>query len=296
MANTKRRALGRGLSHLIPTNEPDSPAGENDVVHIDSNAVRPNPFQPRTDFDEEEIRHLSESIKNQGLLQPIVVRKLVDGYEIISGERRFRALTLLGKRHVPCIVKAKVSDREMLELALVENIQREDLNEIEKAVAYDRLLRECDFSHDQLAAHVGKSRSAITNSLRLLKLPDPVQEMVRQGNISMGHARALLSLADSEKQVEQARKISEQQLSVRDIERMIQQSSDSSAKKRSGSASPDAKKIDPNLREVIENLQYRFGTPVMIKSKAGGSGKIEIPYYGDDDLNRILDILGYEAG
>ncbi len=294
MANAKRRALGRGLSHLIPTNDAESGASDSDIVYIDSNAVRPNPFQPRVDFNDEEIRNLAESIKNQGLLQPIVVRKLVDGFEIISGERRFRALTLLGKQQVPCIIKTQVSDREMLELALVENIQREDLNEIEKAHAYERLLKECEFSHDQLASQVGKSRSAITNSLRLLKLPSSIQDMLRQNRLSMGHARALLSVTNKDQQEAFARKVCDDQLSVREIERMMQGES-TRPRKKNATRKPAESAADPNLQEVIEKLRYRFGTPVTIKEQKEGSGKIEIPFYGNDDLNRILDILGYSA-
>jgi ParB family transcriptional regulator, chromosome partitioning protein len=212
MAKTNhRRALGRGLTTLIPQDSLDTGSGS-EVVMVDIHAIRSNPFQPRIDFNETEIAGLAESIRNQGLLQPVVLRKKVDGYEIISGERRLRALKHLGNNQVPSFVKAQVSDREMLELALVENIQREDLNDIEEAVGYQRLLQECSLSHEDLAQRVGKSRSAVTNIMRLLKLPEEIQVLLREKKLSMGHARALLAMQDPAEQRALARRIIEQDL------------------------------------------------------------------------------------
>lgn len=217
-----RRALGRGLTNLIPQDSEEK-GSDNEVVLVDTNSIRPNPYQPRKQFDDAEIEGLAESIKTQGLLQPVVLRKKVDGYEIISGERRMRALKLLGNDKIPCLVKPKITDREMIEMALVENIQREDLNEIEQGLAFQRLMLECDLSHDELAKRVGKSRSVVTNTLRLLKLPQEVQQRLVQGEITMGHARALLSIDGAQLQKEMGEKIVAQKLSVREVEEATQQ-------------------------------------------------------------------------
>ena len=187
-----RKALGRGLSNLIPVKIEDSD-GNHEIHDVSINSIKMNPFQPRMDFNEDDISGLAESIKNQGLLQPIIVRQNGISFEIISGERRFRAFQYMKEDSVPCIIKKNVSDREMLELALIENIQREELNEIEKAMAYNKLLVEYNYTHEQLSEHIGKSRAAISNSLRLLKLPEDIQLLIRSNQISMGHARAMLS-------------------------------------------------------------------------------------------------------
>lgn len=284
--NQQRKALGRGLSNLIPTQVESS--SNNEEIHlIDINAIRTNPFQPRTDFDEDEIRGLADSIKNQGLLQPVVVRQKDNFYEIISGERRTRAFRLLNRDKVPCIIKNKVTDREMLELALVENIQREELNEIEKAFAYQKLLLECNYTHDELSKQVGKSRTVITNSLRLLNLPDEVQQMVRKNQISMGHARALLSLQDSEQMLDLANRIIRENLSVRDIEKETQEAKGNKKIK----VQPAEPLMDPDLANVVERLQYKFGTSVSIKQSIKDKGKVEFEYFNQQDLTRIVDIL-----
>jgi ParB family transcriptional regulator, chromosome partitioning protein len=286
-----RRALGRGLTNLIPQDSEET-GSDNDVVLVDSNAIRPNPFQPRKEFVYAEIQGLAESIKNQGLLQAIILRKKIDGYEIISGERRFRALKLLGQDKIPCIIKAKITDREMIEIALVENIQRENLSDIEQAIAFQRLLLECGLSHEDLSARVGKSRSAITNTLRLLKLPDSIQQMVVRGEISMGHARALLSFEDAQKQNDIAGKIISQKLSVREVEEAAQHLREKGPQTKGSvlSAKKSAEK-DPNILSLVEKLQYKFGTMVSIVKLRNDKGKIEIHYYNKDDLNRIVDLL-----
>ncbi|NLD93345.1 MAG: ParB/RepB/Spo0J family partition protein [Fibrobacter sp.] len=284
--NQHRKALGRGLSNLIPTQVESS--GTNEEIHlIDINAIRTNPFQPRTDFDEDEIQGLADSISNQGLLQPVVVRQKDNYYEIISGERRTRAFKLLKKDKVPCIIKNKVTDREMLELALVENIQREELNEIEKASAYQKLLLECNYTHDELSKQVGKSRTVITNSLRLLNLPDDVQQMVRKNQISMGHARALLALQDSKQMLDLANRIISENLSVRDIEKETQEFKGNKKIK----VLPAEPLMDPDLANVVERLQYKFGTSVSIKQSTKEKGKLEFEYFNQQDLTRIVDIL-----
>lgn len=297
MANQKprkRRALGRGLSNLIPIEPEESEVlseasegnGNGGVVHVARELVRTNPYQPRVDFDDEEIRGLADSIQNQGLLQPVVLRKCTDGYEIISGERRFRAMGLLELDKVPSLIKEDVTDREMLEMALVENIQREDLNEIEKAHAYSKLMADCGLSHEELSKRVGKSRSAVTNSLRLLKLSPDLQKMVRNGELTMGHARSLLSLDSEDFRNRMAEKIIKENLSVRDVERETQKKKPAQSKKESSSGH-----TDPNLNEVVEKLRYKFGTAVKINGKPEGKGSVEISFYGTDDLNRILDMI-----
>ncbi|MFP4163728.1 MAG: ParB/RepB/Spo0J family partition protein [Chitinispirillaceae bacterium] len=285
--SNKRKALGRGLSNLIPT-QSEEKGSDNEVVFVDTNAIVPNPFQPRIDFDEEEISGLAQSIENQGLLQPVVLRQKGNGYEIISGERRYRAFKYLKRDKVPCIIKPKVTDREMLELALVENIQREELNEIEKAIAYQKLLLECNYTHEQLSKQVGKSRTVITNSLRLLNLPDEVQELVRKGDLSMGHARALLSLDSTEKQLDMAKRIQEEKLTVREIERTSQENK-VTRKKIRPSNTPEP--MDPDLVHQLERLQYKFGTSVKVKTSGENKGKVEIEYYSQEDLVRVFDLL-----
>lgn len=285
-----RRALGRGLTNLIPVDSEEK-GSDNEVVLVDANVIRPNPFQPRREFNGDELAGLAESIKQQGLLQAIILRKKQDGYEIISGERRFRALKILGQDKVPSIIKPKVTDREMMEMALVENIQREDLNDIEQARAFQSLIQDCDLSHEELSKRVGKSRSAITNTLRLLKLPLDIQQRVINNEISTGHARALLSIENPRLLSEMAVKIVSQKLSVRDIEDSVQRMKGKkqgrpSTVKRSGGLEKD-----PALIAVIEKLQYKFGTQVNIYQKKDAKGTIEIHFFSGDDLNRVIDLL-----
>lgn len=283
----KRPALGRGLANLIPT-QSNNDSNNEEIQLVDVDAIKTNPFQPRLDFDDEEIKGLAESIKNQGLLQPVVLRKKDDGFEIISGERRFRAFKYLGRNQVPCIIKTEVTDREMLELALVENIQREQLNEIEKAIAYQKLMLECNYTHEQLSQQVGKSRAAITNSLRLLNLPEKIQEHVRNNQITMGHARALLSIKDENEQLDYAQKIIDNKLSVREIEKQTQENSG----KKKNTVKPETPvPEDPDILQVIEKLRYKFGTSVIIKNLAKDKGKLEISFYNQEDLTRIVDLL-----
>jgi ParB family chromosome partitioning protein len=287
-----RRALGKGLSNLIPTHvegEPQSGNPNEEIQLLDRISVRPNPYQPRTDFNDEEINGLAASIQNQGLLQPIVVRQKESYYEIISGERRFRAFGVLNRDKVPCIVRTKVTDREMLELALVENIQREELNEIEKAIAYQKLLLECNYTHEELSKQVGKSRTVITNSLRLLNLPDEIQQLVRKDKISMGHARALLSIEKQDDQLSLAKRIIDDQLSVRDIEKETQGVKELKSKKIEPQKKVEI--VDPDITNVLEKLQYKFGTSIKIKGSTEEKGKLEIEFFNQTDLTRIVDLL-----
>jgi len=289
-SGSARRALGRGLTNLIPQDSEEK-GSDNEVVLVDSNSIRPNPFQPRREFDQTEIEGLAESIKNQGLLQPVVLRKKVDGYEIISGERRFRALRHLGNNKIPCIIKPKIADREMIEMALVENIQRENLNDIEQAFAFQRLMLECGLSHEELSKRVGKSRSAVTNTLRLLKLPDELQQSLMRGEITMGHARALLSIESVQQQKELGEKIVSQKLSVREVEEATQQDKGLASRAKSGGKKINREKPDPNLTDIIDKLQHKFGTMISIPKSQSRKGKIEIPFFDEPDFNRIVEIL-----
>jgi len=284
-----RRVLGRGLASLIPAATEDEVSRENSILDITCSSIKPNPFQPRTEFNEEEIKSLAESIRSQGLLQPILVRQKGDEFEIVSGERRFRAMQTLGRETIPCIVRQKLSDREMHEVALVENIQREDLNEMEKAEAYQKLILEYDYTHDQLSKQLGKSRTVITNTLRLLNLPLEVQHMVRQNAVSAGHARALLSVEDNRYRIELAKKIVEEGLSVREIERRTQGATQQKEEKRKKER--DEKNADPSVADAMSRLQYRLGTPVRLRTMSPGKGRIEIDYFSEKDLARIVDLL-----
>jgi ParB family chromosome partitioning protein len=283
-----RQALGRGLSSLIPVIDPEDEI-DNEVVEIAISRIAANPFQPRKAFHEEDIKDLADSIKSQGLLQPIVVRRKADGFEIVSGERRLRALKFLDYLKAPCIVKEQVSDTKMLEMALVENIQRENLNDMEIAESYQRLLLQCGLSHKELSERVGKSRSVITNTLRLLKLPEPIQVMVRDGAISSGHARAILSIDNTRSQHALAEKVVSNGLTVRDVERIAQQGMN--RKKKKGAGIPKRRTTDPELLHQEDRLRYHFGTDVKIIHQNDTKGKIEIPYYTKEDLNRVLSIL-----
>jgi len=283
-----RRALGRGLSNLIPVSDERNNV-ESEVLEIAINTIQANPYQPRRTFHDEDIRGLAERIQSQGLLQPIILRKKGEGHEIVSGERRLRALKYLNFTKAPCIIKARVSDTKMLEMALVENIQRENLNDLEVAESYQKLLLKCGLSHKELSEQVGKSRSVVTNTLRLLKLPKKVQELVFAGKISSGHARALLSINESAAQIALAEKIVLQSLTVREVERIAQAGG---RKKKGGKASSKGASVkEPEILHQEEQLRYHFGTDVKIVARKSDKGKVEIYYYTRDDLNRVLDIL-----
>lgn len=283
MAKNKR-ALGKGLSSLMAMDSVQSDVQDhkNDgYIELPLEKIVVNPFQPRVDFDEESIKELAESIKEQGLLQPIVVRRSGEYYQIISGERRFRAMGSLSWKKIPVIVREDVNDRKMLELALVENIQRENLNEIEKAISYQRLLDDCGLSHQELSEKLGKSRSAITNTIRLLKLPEVIQGYVRTKSLSMGHARAILSIENEDDMLSVAQLVIDKCLSVRDVEKFIAQLKEPVKKEK--------KNVEPSAAVLALTKQWSefAGFKVKINSKSNGTGKIEIPYKSQEELESI---------
>lgn len=298
----KKGGLGKGLDSLITdkvgagrvTAARPSADGQSekatDGVMVNINKVEPNRDQPRKNFDEDALVELSESIRQFGVLQPLLVQDKNDYYEIIAGERRWRAAKLAGLKEIPVIIK-QLSDQEVVEISLIENIQRENLNPIEEAFAYKRLLTEFHLKQDEVAERVSKSRTAVTNSMRLLKLDEHVQQMVIDDMISTGHARALLGIEDGEKQYTTAQKIFDEKLSVRETEKLvkkIQQEKDIPVEKE--------KKADVKMEAIYQDLEEKMksilGTKVAIRQKDDKKGKIEIEYYSMEELDRILDLMG----
>ena len=294
----KKKGLGKGLDSLIPDNNSmksvtsektveskEDAAAKSGVQVMKINEVEPNRDQPRKNFDEDARLELSDSIKQFGVLQPLLVRKRKDYYEIIAGERRWRAAKLAGVKEVPVIEK-EYTDQEILEIGLIENIQRENLNPIEEAIAYKRLLEEFNLKQDEVAERVSKSRTAVTNSMRLLKLSDKVQQMIIDDMISTGHARALLAIDDPELQYTLANKIFDEKLSVRETEKLV--------KEIKNPKKPKEKKPVANsfiYQDLEEKMKSVFGTKVSIASKGKGKGKIEIEYYSDDELEHLFDMM-----
>lgn len=294
----KKKGLGKGLDSLIPDNKSmksvtsektveskEDAAAKSGVQVMKINEVEPNRDQPRKNFDEDALLELSDSIKQFGVLQPLLVRKRKDYYEIIAAERRWRAAKLAGVKEVPVIEK-EYTDQEILEIGLIENIQRENLNPIEEAIAYKRLLEEFNLKQDEVAERVSKSRTAVTNSMRLLKLSDKVQQMIIDDMISTGHARALLAIDDPELQYTLANKIFDEKLSVRETEKLV--------KEIKNPKKPKEKKPVANsfiYQDLEEKMKSVFGTKVSIASKGKGKGKIEIEYYSDDELEHLFDMM-----
>ena len=294
----KKKGLGKGLDSLIPDNKSmksvtsektveskEDAAAKSGVQVMKINEVEPNRDQPRKNFDEDALLELSDSIKQFGVLQPLLVRKRKDYYEIIAGERRWRAAKQAGLNEVPVMIR-KYNENEIVEIALIENIQRDNLNPIEEAIAYKRLMEEFELKQDEVATKVSKSRASITNSLRLLKLDPRVQKMLEEEMISTGHARALLAISNKDKQYEIAQKVFDEKLSVRDIEKLVK----------------DLKKIKKNKKEekdvhdflyteLEESMKQILGSKVSIKNKKNNKGKIEIEYYSRDELERIVDMI-----
>lgn len=300
MAAAKKGGLGKGLDSLIAdkVNKPAvnvasiSEKNEKavDGVLVNINKVEPNREQPRKNFDEDALVELSESVKQFGVLQPLLVQDKKDYFEIIAGERRWRAAKMAGLKKVPVIVK-ELSDLEVVEISLIENIQRENLNPIEEAFAYKRLLTEFNLKQDEVAERVSKSRTAVTNSMRLLKLNEKVQQMVIEDMITTGHARALLGIEDSEKQYILAQKIFDEKLSVRETEKLvkkIQQGKENTSDEKA--AKPD-QKMEAIYQDLEENMKTILGTKVAINRKDENKGKIEIEYYSVDELDRIIDLI-----
>src|SRR5690606_19303046 len=250
--------------------------------------IEPNPYQPRRHFDPESLAELAASIKEHGVLQPLLVRRKGSGYQLIAGERRWRAAQQAGLRTVPVVVK-ELDDRTIMEIALVENLQREDLNPIEEAEAYQRLITEFNLTQEEVAKAVGKSRSAVANTLRLLNLPEAVQKLVTNGQLTMGHARALLSLEQPEQQLYLSEKIIKEHLTVRETEELVRQALLSGVSRETSTGEkkrqPVRQRLDPNLQAIVEDMTRLFGTKVRIKS-SGERGKIEIEFYSQEELAR----------
>ena len=293
----RKNALGRGLGALIEEqhneeqhNEEQNPVNElRTSFEISIDEVEANPFQPREEFDEEALAELSTSIKEIGIVQPITVRQVNNRkYQIIAGERRFRASKLAGLETIPAFVR-KADDQAMLEMALVENIQREDLNSIEIALSYQRLIDECKLTQENLSGRVGKKRSTITNYLRLLKLPPAIQMGLQDKRLSMGHARALINIEDPEKQEEAFRQIVHKDLSVRQVEELVRKLNQPS--KSSATEKPETENQESEFSELKEQLQQVFETNIDFKRTNNGSGKIVIPFKSDNDLERIIGLL-----
>ena len=304
---SKKKALGRGLSALLSDNTPEdkldvdiqtpapAPATSHSAVsgiaEIPIGEIEVNPFQPRTHFDQEALQELSESIKVHGIIQPITVRRLTNNqYQLISGERRFQASKLTGLKTIPAYIRS-ANDQQMLEMALIENIQRENLNAIEIALSYQRLISECSLKQDELGERVGKNRATVTNYLRLLRLPPDIQIAVRDNKLSMGHARAIINVETPEKQLYIFKKTLEEDLSVRKVEEMVREmaprkTENPDGEKGSLSAAPPSREIS----QLQSRLSSHFGTRVVVKSD-GTKGEIKIPFLTVEDLNRLIDIL-----
>jgi ParB family chromosome partitioning protein len=283
---TKPTRLGRGLGALLAEQpETNNEEKERSLNEIDVAKIKANPFQPRLEFAVEALNDLKKSIKEKGIIQPIAVRRVDDHYELISGERRLRAVLDLGYEKIPAFVIEVDSKEDMLELAIIENVQREKLNPIEEALAYQRLIDECNLTQDDVAQKIGKDRSTITNIIRLLKLPDEIKGSLKDGNISMGHARALLSIEESSVQKYLWKKILKNGLSVRKVEALIKDLAEKKPPKEK-----DIPKRSVFVQKAEENLREVFGTKVNIRMKNEG-GAIEIEFYSPEDLNRLLEIV-----
>ena len=297
MAAKVSRGLGKGLDSLIPMGTSSEKKVENNKEEtkeskvtettVKITQVEPNREQPRKNFDEDALQELADSIKQFGLLQPILVQDRKTHYEIIAGERRWRAAKLAGLKEVPVIIR-DYTDQEIVEISLIENIQREDLNPIEEAQAYKRLLTEFNLKQDEVAERVSKSRTAVTNSMRLLKLCDEVQQMIIDDMLSTGHARALISIEDPEEQYTIAQKIFDEKLSVRDVEKLVKNLNKAEKPKKENK---EDKSLDIIYQDIEEKLKQSLGTKVEISSKGNGAGKVEIEFYNHDDLDRIIELL-----
>ena len=288
----RKGGLGKGLDSMIPDKIGKTSKDQAEVVKpdtmMDINKVEPNREQPRKNFDEDALLELSESIKQFGVIQPLIVQDRKTYYEIIAGERRWRAAKMAGLKEVPVIIK-NYSEQEIMEISLIENIQREDLNPIEEALAYKKLLTEFHLKQDEVAERVSKSRTAVTNAMRLLKLNDKVQQMVIDEMLTTGHARALLAIDDQEKQYTAAQQIFDQKLSVRDTEKLVKSLQNEKKNPKEKTT------LDPKYQAIYNDLEEQmkkvFGTKVLINSKDEKSGKIEIEYYSQDELDRIIDLI-----
>ena len=299
----KPRRLGRGLEALIPgaaalatgsatatSHAPTAAAPPSEYQKLPVASIQPNPYQPRREFDEAELSELQASLKSSGLLQPITVRQSAAGYELISGERRLRAATRLGWREIPAIVR-DVDDRTLLTLALVENLQRADLNAVEEARGYRRLAEEFGFTHAQIAEAMGKDRTSITSLLRILQLPAAILTIVEKGQLSAGHARALVAIDDERRALTLANEAVARQLSVRELERRVREIQEPPAPKKAPAQGAARSGSQPVLRRMEDELRRRLQTDVAIRLSGPERGSIEISFYSADDLERVLDIV-----
>lgn len=289
MAAARKRGLGQGLNALISDELEDKIVEQNKhgILKVQINKVEPNPNQPRKAFDEDALEDLADSIKQFGIIQPLLVSNKESHYEIVAGERRWRAAKKAGLKEVPVIIK-KFTPEVILEVSLIENIQRENLNAIEEAIAYQRLIEEFDLKQDEIAEKVSKSRSAIANTLRLLNLTEEVQQMVIDEMISSGHARTLLAITDKKVQGEIAAKVFDEKLSVRDTEKLVKAFLNPAKTKEKKSV---IQELDPVYKQLEEDMKKLLGTKVSIRKKNDKVGKIEIEYYSKDELDRILELI-----
>lgn len=279
-----RKALGRGLGALLSSDRTIDLGAEPTEVDLDS--IVPGPMQPRTHFDEASLESLAESIRSHGIVQPLLVRRRDGGYELVAGERRWRAAKIAGLTRAPVIIK-EVPDESLLEIALIENIQREDLNPIEEAQAYKKLIETVGLTQEALASRVGRDRSYITNYLRLLRLPEDLQQLVKEGRLSTGHARTLLALSHADLQRRIARQIIDRGLSVRVVESIVQKMVEG----KSARSAPAPRVVDPNVRAAETKLRRALGTQVKILMSEQGRGKVEISFFNSQDLDRIYNRL-----
>jgi len=277
----ERKALGRGLSALIPEKEAER---KEEIIYVQTDQIKPNPFQPREDFDNQSIEELAQSIKEKGVIQPLLVRRKGDAYELIAGERRLRAANILNLKELPIIVK-NVEDRDSLEMALIENIQRQGLNPIEEAHAYQYLVDKFEVTQEKISEVLGKSRVSITNTLRLLKLPQEIQEDLKAGRIGFAHGRTLLEVEDVNQQRRLAQMVISRGLSVRELEHLVKKYRPKGAKRRIGQGTRD-----PYIAVLEEEIQHILGTKVRI-SKGKKRGSISIEFYSQEDLERILNLF-----
>lgn len=280
---SKKFALGKGLGALIPEESIVEEKSNNFLIPL--NKIKSNSDQPRKNFDSDKIVELAESIKHHGIIQPLILKKVADEYIIVAGERRWRAAKSLGLKEVPAIIM-DLSDKQVLEISLIENIQRQDLNPIEEAMAYKKLLSDFKLTQEELSKRIGKSRTAITNSMRLINLDERVQVYLIEGVISEGHGRALLAISNGDKQYELSQRVIDEKLSVREIERIVKNILTDNDKPKE----KVNKELNSYYRDIKDRLQEYFGTKVNLSNKKN-KGKIEIEYYSEEDLQRILDII-----
>ncbi|MBF9254368.1 ParB/RepB/Spo0J family partition protein [Pontibacter sp. 172403-2] len=297
-AAKRKGGLGRGLNSLLEGNkytgkiDSETINTVNTIADIAIDQIQTNPYQPRTHFDQAALEELAESIKIQGIIQPITVRQLdQQSFQLISGERRYQAAKIAGLTVIPAYIR-KANDQQMLEMALIENIQRESLNAIEIALSYQRLLTECSLKQEELGDRVGKKRTTVTNYLRLLKLPPDIQIALRDNVISMGHARALINIDTVEKQLDVFKEVVAKELSVRKVEELVRNLQNAN-KKPDPQQKLSFNKYDEELKGVETKLSSQFGTKILVKANNEGKGEIKIPFVSVDELNRILEILNY---